>query len=254
MAYTPQNIKIVEGNTFALVLPLVSRKYTIDGRPTDTDIDYTQLENVKVTIGSTEYAYTIEELGVQVIDNGTLKQGTYDVVLTSTYQGSLLRAAWYGLVTIVAWNMQSDADQYLQGSPIVCNAMVVLAGALTDAELEALKETYRERNAQLAQAIADAEAAKAAYDAKAEALDDVAQQSTLTEGVADIREDISHIDIDTSDLAKETTAEAAKQAALESKSAAQAITGYALQGSDATATNTALAALIGYTIQEIDGI
>ena len=213
MAYTHQNIKIVEGNTFALVLPLVSRTYTLNGIPVDEDIDYTQLENVKVTIGTMEYAYTIEEAGVQVVDNGTLKQGTYNVVLTATYQGSLLRAAWFELVTIVAWNMQSDADQYLQGSPIVCEAAVVLAGTLTDAELEALKAEYRLKNAQLDQAIEDAEAAKEHYDELAEQLQGVAQEVTSQQ----ILYAISHIDF--TQLAK--------------------------QGSNPDATNTAILAAFG---------
>lgn len=55
-----------------------------------------------------------------------------------------------------------------------------------------------------------------------------------------------------SDTQAQATSAATDAAA--AKTAAQAITGYALQGSDATATNTALAALIGYTIQEIDGV
>ena len=54
--------------------------------------------------------------------------------------------------------------------------------------------------------------------------------------------------------AKETTAQQAATDAAAAKTAAQAITGYALQGSDTTATNTAIASLIGYTIQEIDGV
>ena len=56
------------------------------------------------------------------------------------------------------------------------------------------------------------------------------------------------------DYAKETTAQQAASDASAAKVAAQAITGYALQGSDDTATNTAIAALIGYTINEIDNV
>jgi hypothetical protein len=74
---------------------------------------------------------------------------------------------------------------------------------LTDAELAALKEEYRLKIAAAQKAKEEAEQAKEEYIAKAEALDDVAQQSTLTQGVSDIREDISHIDIDTSNLAKQ---------------------------------------------------
>ena len=53
-------------------------------------------------------------------------------------------------------------------------------------------------------------------------MDNIAQQTTLTKGVEDIREDISHISIDTSDLAKEATT--------------------AKQGNNPSATNTAILA------------
>jgi hypothetical protein len=60
-------------------------------------------------------------------------------------------------------------------------AAYVLSGALTDAELEALKEEWREKNAQLAQAIADAEAAKREWEEKAADLDGVAREATSQE-------------------------------------------------------------------------
>lgn len=217
------NIKVVEHNDFTLLFPLKKRTY-VASLPIDEDIVIEDLENVKVTIGGVEFASTLDERGVTVaVAYDALERGTYDIIITAEYHGAQIRAAYFEGLTIVDWNMQSDAEQYLPGSPIVMQAAFVIGGPLTDAELEALKQQYRERNAELAQAIADAEAAKEEYDRKAEALDDVAQQSTLTQGVADIRDDISHIDIDTSTLAKETTAEAAKQAALAAKQAAEAI-------------------------------
>lgn len=118
-------------------------------------------------------------------------------------------------------------------------------------------------------------------------------KSELNSAKQEVLDAIDEIDIDTSDLAKEATlgdvqdvleyieqggmpkisaiakqgtnpnatlsevqAQATNAAsdAAAAKTAAQGITGYALQGSDTTATNTALAALIGYTISEIDGI
>ena len=85
---------------------------------------------------------------------------------------------------------------------------------MSDAELEALKARYRTAIAAAEAAEAAAIASKAAYDEKAEALDDIAQQSTLTQGVTNIRSDIANIDIDTSELAR--------------------------QGSNAAATNTAI--------------
>ena len=200
-----QNIKVTEGNAFALLLPLKARTYTADGVPVDEDLNPQDLTDVVVKIGDTAYTYTLEDTGVQVVVPGTLKRGTYDVVLTGKHEGADIRAAWFELLTIVAWNYQSDVEQFLPGSPIIAPAAVIVSGALTDAELEALKEEYRERNAQLAQAIADAEAAKEHYDELAEQLTGVAQEQTLTDGVTAIREDISHIDIDTSTLAKEET-------------------------------------------------
>ena len=200
-----QNIKVTEGNAFALLLPLKARTYTADGVPVDEDLNPQDLTDVVVKIGDTAYTYTLEDTGVQVVVPGTLKRGTYDVVLTGKHEGADIRAAWFELLTIVAWNYQSDVEQFLPGSPIIAPAAVIVSGALTDAELEALKEEYRERNAQLAQAIADAEAAKEHYDELAEQLTGVAQEQTLTDGVTAIREDISHIDIDTSTLAKQGT-------------------------------------------------
>ena len=200
-----QNIKVTEGNAFALLLPLKARTYTADGVPVDEDLNPHNLTDVVVKIGDTAYTYTLEDTGVQVIVPGTLKRGTYDVVLTGKHEGADIRAAWFELLTIVTWNYQSDAEQYLPGSPIIAQAAVIVSGALTDAELEALKEEYREKNAQLAQAIEDAEAAKEHYDELAEQLQGVAQEQTLTDGVTAIRDDISHIDIDTSTLAKETS-------------------------------------------------
>ena len=255
MACRAQNIKVVKGNEFALLFPLKSRTYTLDGRYVDEDIDYSHLVDCKISIGGTEYTYTIEQGGLQVIVPPTLFLGTYDAIITAIYDGSNLRASYYELLTIVDYNYQSDAEQYIAGSPIAVDAYVIIAGALTDAELDALKAEYREKIAVAEQAQAAAEASKEAYDAKAEQLEDVAQQSTLTQGVADIREDISHINIDTSTLAKQgsnesatltatqTAATNAMQYAEDAKTAAQAITGYATE-TNATANKNAIIAQI----------
>lgn len=198
------NIKVTEGNAFSLVLPLKKRTYE-SCKPIDEDIDIMSLEDVVFKFGGVEYTATLEEDGVRVSLPATLARGTYDIVLTAMYQGSEIRAAYESAVTIVAWNSQSDAQQFIPGSPIVLDAAYVIGGTLTDAELEALKEEFREKNAQLAQAIADAEAAKREWEEKAADLDGVAQEQTLTQGVQDIRDDISHINIDTTTLAKQGT-------------------------------------------------
>ena len=196
------NIKVVEHNGFSLVIPLKRRTFE-SCQPIDENIDATQLTDVVVKLGGVEYAPSIGTDGVTIIVPPTLAIGTYDLVLTAKYQGTDIRAAYEGALSIVPWNSQSDAQQYVPGSPIVCDAAYIIGGALTDAELEALKEQYREAIADAQQAQADAEAAKEHYDQLAEQLTGVAQEETLTQGVADIREDISHIDIDTSTLAKQ---------------------------------------------------
>lgn len=173
------NIKIVEGNAFTLVLPLKSRTYE-SCQPIDEDIVITDLQNVVAYIGDVEYTPVLNSDGVYLSDGGTLKPGNYNVLLTATYHGVSIRAAYRDAVTIVSYNNYSDAQQYLQGSPIVLPAAYVL-GILSDAELEALKEEYREKNAQLEQAIADAEAAKEEFIEKAEQLEDVAKETTSQE-------------------------------------------------------------------------
>lgn len=169
------NIRITEGNNFSIILPLLSRTY-VATRPIDEEINPEQLQNVAVTFGGVSYPVQLTERGVQINLPATLAVGTYNILLTAEYLGSSIRAAYESAVTIVPWSEQSTAEQYIAGSPIVLRAAYVLSGALTDAELEALKEEYREKNAQLEQAIADAEAAKREWEEKAADLDGVAQQ------------------------------------------------------------------------------
>lgn len=174
------NIRITEGNAFALLLPLRTRTY-VATRPIDKDIDYTLLNNIVFTFGGVEYAAEVTEQGVKIILPDTLSVGTYNAILTAEYLGNDIRAAYESAVTIVPWSAQSTAEQYITGSPIVMRAAYVLSGAMTDAELEALKEEYREKNAQLDQAIAEAEAAKETFNEKAEMLEDVAKETTSQE-------------------------------------------------------------------------
>lgn len=250
------NIKVVEQNDFTICIPLKKRTF-VASTPIDEDIDILALEDLSVKIGGAVFPATRDAAGVMVdVSRDALARGTYDVVLTATYKGHAIKAAYFDSLTIVEWNCQSDAQQCVQGSPIMFEAGFVIYN-LTDAELTALKEEYRLKIAAAEEAKEEAEQAKEEYIAKAEALDDVAQQSTLTHGVQDIREDISHIDIDTSNLAKQgsnagatltDTQAAAQQAAsdaADAKTAAQAIAGYALQGNDPTKTNTQLSAEIG---------
>lgn len=246
--YQFENIKITEGNAFSLLIPLRKRTYVAQ-RPIDEDIDILNLQSVVVKFGGVEYPCTLQEDGVLVDFPADLKCGTYDLVLTADYMDNAIRAAYFEAVTIVSYNYQSDAHNFVQGSPIVMQPAFVIYN-LSDAELEQLKQQYREAIAAAQQAQEDAEEAKEDWERKAAELEDVAQEATSQS----ILTEVENIDIDTSDLAKELTAQAAKDAADAAKQAAQAISGYALQGSDTTATNTAIVGIIGYTIQEIDGV
>lgn len=171
------NIRITEGNSFSIILPLKSRTY-VASKPIDEDIDPAQLENVVVTFGGVEYTAQITAQGVQIDLPATLAVGMYDILLTADYLESEIRAAYQSAVTIVPWSAQSTAEQYIVGSPIVLRAAYVLSGVMTDAELEALKEEWREKIAEAEQAKAEAEEAKREWEEKAAALEDVAKETT----------------------------------------------------------------------------
>lgn len=205
------NIKVVEGNAFSVLLPLKRRTFE-SCKPIDEDINPMLLTHVVVKFGGVEYTPIISESGVAIVLPATLARGTYDIVLTAIYEENAIRAAYEGAITIVPWNSQSDAQQFLPGSPIVLEAAYIIGGTLTDAELEELKAEFRQATADARQAQADAEAAKAEYDRKAEALDDVAKETTSQQILTAVG------NIDFSELAK--------------------------QGNDPTATNTAIKQLI----------
>lgn len=215
-------IHIVEFNAFTLVMPLKRRTF-VSNVPIDEDIDIMALVGCKVKVGGVEYHCVLDPSGVQVAFAEGLKRGVYDVIVTATYRGAEIRAAYFEAIQAVEWNRDSDAQQFIAGSPITLDTAYVIGGPMTDAELEALKAEWRLKIAAAEKAQAEAQAAKEEYDRKAEMLDDVAQQSTLTQGVTDIRGDIAATrrdiaNIDLSPLAK--------------------------QGENADATNTAIYNLI----------
>lgn len=180
MCTAEYNIKVVEGNEFLLVLPLKKRTY-VASVPIDEDIDATALVGCVVKIGDVEYTPTLDEDGVKVLVPSTLARDTYDIIVTATYRGSAIRAAYFDALTIVAWNEQSNAQQYIQGSPVVAQAAYVIGGTLTDAELEALKAEYRLKIAATEEAKEAADAAKEHFDELAEQISGVAQEATSQE-------------------------------------------------------------------------
>lgn len=214
-------IKITEGNAFTLIFPLKRRSYVAE-RPIDEDIDVTRLSDVRVTLGGVEYAPTIETYGVRIDVPATLARGTYDGLLTADYDGNAIRGAYESCVQIVAWNAQSNAQQYILGSPVATNAAYVLGYMPTDAEYEALKQQLREQIAAAEQAQAEALAEKERYAYALEHLDDVAKETTLLKKSAAIIEAISGIHIDIPEnIATRDDVNAAKQAILDALSQIQ---------------------------------
>lgn len=287
MTCNPYNIKVTEGNSFAVILTLKTRTYSADA-PIDQDIDPTALADVHVKVNGAEWsAVTVGVEGVSVQFPATQPCGTYNVELTANYNGITIRAAYFECVTIVAWSYQSDAQNYIPDSPLSAKAAYIIAGNYTDAELEALKQQYRDAIEAAEQAEADAEQAKEDYIAKADNLDNldnVAQQGSNPNATnTDILVAVQNISIDTSTLAQrvdvkdgnDTAVGVAKEIRSEvgtgSDTAAESGTlfavlkwvkdkvksigtDYAKQGSNANANISDIQALIGFTISEIDGI
>ena len=206
-------ISVPEDNSFAVVYPLKRRTFVAQ-KPIDTDINCAELQDVVLTIGGVEYPTECGLDGVRVVVAEGLKRGIYDVIITATYHGSLIRAAYFESLRSVEWNYQSDAQNYLPGSPIVAQAAYIIGGVLDDAELAALKEQYR-------QAIIAEQEAEAEAQAKVE----------------EYAERIEHLD----NLATDEDVSGAATTILE----ALAAVALSIKGDNTEATNTAIKALLG---------
>ena len=218
-------IKITEGNAFTLIFPLKRRSYVAE-KPIDEDIDVTRLNDVHVTLGGVEYAPTIETYGVRIDVPATLARGTYDGLLTADYDGNAIRGAYESCVQIVEWNAQSNAQQYILGSPVATNAAYVLGYMPKYEEVEELKQQLREQIAAAEQAEAEAIAEKERYAEAIEHLDGIAKQGDDPEvSLTSLSKIIEVLDI--------------------SK--------VAQQGTDRTATNTAIRDKVDVIIATIGG-
>lgn len=266
-------IKVPKDNSFTLILPLKQRTY-VSNVPIDTPIVYSDLEDVVLTVGGVQYATTQEIDGVHVQFPDGIAEGVFDIILTATYRGAQIRAAYFEALTGVDWQYQSAVQQFIQGSPIMADAAFVIGGPLTDSELEELKAEYSDKIAAAEAAEEAAEAAKEAYDEKAEALDDIYTKTQATtdkeaviakiaEAVANILGTdptatntailtaIGNISIDTSTIAKQGTDTNVSLTSLDldlgdlnailayiQGGGLPTITAIAKQGSDASATLT----------------
>jgi hypothetical protein len=200
-------IKVTEGNAFGLLLTLKTRTF-VSSQPVDEDIDASELQDIVVKLNGEEFTdHTEDENGVLLAIPADLSRGTYNVELTATYNGIEIRAAYFECFTIMPWSYQSDAQNYIPGSPIVAEAAYIVSDIISDEELERLKEEYRQKIADAEAAQEAAEQAKEDFDEKAEALDNlynVAQQgSDPTATNTAIKDAIDNIDIDTTTIAKQ---------------------------------------------------
>ena len=281
-------IKVTDGNEFDLVLRLKSRTFK-SSKPIDEDIDATKLEDLVVKINNEEWDdVRTDESGVICHIPADLPVGTYNVELTATYNGVAIRAAYFECFARPNWSYMSDAENYLPGSPIESEAAYIIGGPLTDEEVEELKAELRLKIAAAEEAKEAYDAAKEAYIEKAEELDGVAQEETSQE----ILTAVDNIDIDTTTIAKQGTnanatltitqaavvdgndtavgvgKEVRSEVGTGSDTAAEtgtlfaivkwiknkvnAITGYALQGSDSTKSITTLDASLGDVEDALD--
>ena len=184
-AFSQNTIKVPEGNSWQMLLPLKTAKWRGDRLVTET-IDYRALEDIAVFIDGVEYDdWQMTEDGPLVnMPAGQFEKGPHNTVLTALYFGVEVKASYFENFTIVAWSFESNVGEHLQESPLISDPAYIYVGITDDQELEDLKQQYRNAIASCETARLQYEAAKEAYDEKAEALDDVAKQSTLMEGIA----------------------------------------------------------------------
>lgn len=230
-----ETVKVPKGNAFGLLLPFKTARWE-DAELVPDNIDIRYLEDVVITIDDQPWEdYEMDDRGPIVhIGADDFDLGAHNATIEATYAGVAIRGAFYECFTIVEWSFESNVEQHLPDSPLIAETSYVYIGITDDAELEALKQQYREATAACETARLAYEAAKEELEEKAEQLNDVAQQTTLTEGIQSVLQGlapkattaqlnsatetlltaISHIDIDTTTLAKEQTLTNALQSVL----------------------------------------
>ena len=212
-----ESVKVPQGNAFRLLMPFKTARWENNELVPD-NIDIRYLTDVTITIDGEPWTdYEMDERGpiVQIGAEDFNELGAYNAVIEATYAGVAIRGAYYECFTRVEWSFESNVELHLPDSPLVAETSYVYIGITDDAELEALKQQYRNAIASCETARLQYEAAKEAYDEKAEALDDVAKQSTMLQEFALTLEAIAGIHIDIpEDIATEEDVTAAKQAIL----------------------------------------
>ena len=232
----PYTLKVPLGNAFQVLFPVKTAEWK-DGERTVEVADVRALTDVVVKVDGEEWqqGWEMDDKGPLVnFPKDSLAKGPHNVEITADYFGVAIRAAYFECITMVQWSYESNIGNYIIGSPLVAEAAYIYVGITDDAELEALKQQYRDAIASCETARLAYEAAKEELEEKAEQLNDVAQQTTLTAGIQSVLQGlapkattaqlntatetlltaISHIDIDTTTLAKEQTLTNALQSVL----------------------------------------
>ena len=212
-----ESVKVPQGNAFRLLMPFKTARWENNELVPD-NIDIRYLTDVTITIDGEPWTdYEMDERGpiVQIGAEDFNELGAYNAVIEATYAGVAIRGAYYECFTRVEWSFESNVELHLPDSPLVAETSYVYIGITDDQELEALKQQLRNAIAENEAARLAYIAAKEAYDEKAEALDDVAKQSTMLQEFALTLEAIAGIHIDIpEDIATEEDVTAAKQAIL----------------------------------------
>lgn len=173
-------IKVTQGNAWQLLLPLRTAHWEQD-RQIVENVDVDALQYIVVYVdGEVWQDWAMDERGPLLTIPADMPFGAHNVEMTATYFGVEIRAAYFECFTIVRWSYESNTGQFIPDAPITGEAAYVYIGITDDQEIDALK-------AELRQKIAEANAAKARYEAlveeyaeKIEELDDLATKTDVT--------------------------------------------------------------------------
>ena len=211
-----ETVKVPKGNAFGLLLPFKTARWE-DAELVPDNLDIRYLEDVVIMIDDQPWEdYEMDDRGPIVhIGADDFDLGAHNATIEATYAGVAIRGAFYECFTIVEWSFESNVEHHLPDSPLIAETSYVYIGITDDAELEALKQQYREATAACETARLAYEAAKEELEEKAEQLNDVAQQTTMLQEFALTLEAIAGIHIDIPEnIATEEDVTAAKQAIL----------------------------------------
>ena len=190
-------IRITKGQPFALYVPLV--QLNADGTKegvdtallTDTVVIIKGNAAKQVVTPQTHEHYLVLQL------TADLQTAEYALFITATLPtGRPFSLRIKRAFAVVEWDFESNWRDYLVGDHVELNDQLLIAGYFnTDAEIETLKQQYRQRITEAAAARTQYETSKAALDALAEDLTDIAQETQATANKQAILTAIDNIDL-----------------------------------------------------------